>query len=231
MLKYSKCCKIEVIKRIAVASVVAVLVFCLWCGFATSETCHVASYPLPPIVAIDAGHGGIDRGACGNGLFEADLNLAISKKVESELAKLNVFCVLTRKTENGLYGTTLPGFKKRDMNARKAIIERSGANFAVSIHMNASDISDRTGVVIYCDMKDANSVALAKSIATQFEKVSVKNGDFFMTTKIGVPAVLVECGFITTASEAKLLNDEEYQNKLANLIARGILVYNRYIEK
>ena len=40
-----------------------------------------------------------------------------------------------------------------------------------------------------------------------------------------MPAVLVECGFLTNDEEAKNLKDEEYQETLAEGIAQGILTY------
>ncbi len=212
------------------------MVFCLVFIFAVlaisnERTSVASSYPSYPIVAIDAGHGGIDRGASGFKLYESDLNLAVSQKLESALYGLGLETVMTRTGDYGLYGSTESGFKKRDMQARKAIVEESEAGLLVSIHMNASTITDRTGVVIYCDFDNEESLLLANSVASGFESATVKDGDFYITTKIDTPAIIVECGFITTKSEAENLATSEFQQDIANSIARGILIYQRSLGK
>lgn len=218
---------------------VAICTVCVFAFFAifaicerkSGETSESSGYPLAPLVAIDAGHGGIDRGASGFGLFESDINLAVATMLEKSLSTLNIQTVMTRTGDYGLYGTTDPGFKKRDMLERKNIVESSGASALISIHMNASSITDRTGVVIYCDFENESSLLLANSIASGFESAKVKDGDFFITTKIDTPAVIVECGFITTPSEAYQLGTSEYQEYLANCIARGVLIYQRNLQE
>ncbi len=197
----------------------------------SGKTAQSSGYPQSPIVAIDAGHGGIDRGASGFGFFEGDINLSIATKLQSSLENLGLSTVMTRENDEGLYGTTLPGFKKRDMQARKKIVENSGATLLVSVHLNASTITDRTGVVIYCDSENEASLLLANSIACGFESSAVKSGDFFITSKIDTPAVIVECGFITTQEEAEKLATEEYQQYIANCIARGVLIYQRNLQE
>ncbi len=236
LLKFVKCCKIRMPNKIRIKNkitfktsiliITLAICFTAVCFFAVQSGKSVSGYPQQIVVAIDAGHGGIDNGASGNGEIEAVLNLQIAKKLQTALCGVDVATVMTREDENGLYGTTLPGFKKRDMRARKEICESSGASLVVSIHMNASQIKDRSGVVIYCNTQNSESVALANAIASQLANASVKNGDFYMTTKLSMPSVLVECGFITTASESYKLASEEYQTEIANLIARGILIYN-----
>lgn len=183
--------------------------------------------PLSPTIAIDAGHGGIDVGASANGLLESQLNLEIALKLQNAIESLSFQTVMTRTDDNGLYGTTQAGFKKRDMQARKEICESAGADMLISIHQNASTIPDRTGVVIYCDKLSSESVALATAVANQFENGVVKFGDFFITSEIDMPSIIVECGFITTASESEKLASEEYQEDIANSIARGVLIYQR----
>ncbi len=213
-------------------TVCTMLIFAVFAIFTVvcAKTSQSSVYPQSAVVAIDAGHGGIDRGASGFGLFEADINLAVATKLEDALDGLNIQTVMTRTGDYGLYGSTESGFKKRDMLCRKEIVEESGATALISIHMNASTITDRTGVVIYCDFESESSLLLANSIANGFESAKVKDGDFFITTKIDTPAVIVECGFITTPTEAYMLGTDEYQQYLANCIARGVLIYQRNLQ-
>ena len=176
-----------------------------------------------PVIAIDAGHGGIDKGASYFGLNESDIVLELSKITKKKLEDLGFTVILTREDEEGLYGTTESGFKSRDMKKRKKIVEESDSTILVSLHLNSSPISDRTGVVIYQNSKNSTSSTLANSLATKFTKVSVKEEDFFITHKINVGAVIVECGFLSTPSEAKNLSNVEYQNEFCEKLVEGIL--------
>ncbi len=191
----------------------------------TLNFANEVSIPQNVTIAIDPGHGGIDVGASGNGAVESVLNLQIAEKLQAEICQLGFESVMTRTGDYGLYGDTSAGFKLRDLQARKAICESSNATLVVSVHQNSSSIPNRTGTVIYCDFKDSESVALANAIASQIENCKVKSGDFYITREVDMPAVIVECGFISTIEEAALLSGEEYQAELADKIASGILCY------
>lgn len=183
------------------------------------------------IIAIDAGHGGIDKGAYGRttNCPESDINLSISKKLESKLNDLGFSTVMTRTEDKGLYKDTSYGFKKRDMQARKEIIESSDASLALSIHCNISSIGERKGAVIYYDEKDQTSISLANNIMSELNKIPRLKGKvridkeiMFMTDKIDLPSVIVECGFLSNAEEERELLKDSYQNELAKRIADGV---------
>lgn len=206
----------------AIASALAFALFYL--AISSTEKSETA-LPQKTVVVVDAGHGGIDGGAFAYGVFEADVNLCISKYLQADLLSLNFDVVMTREDEAGLYGDTSAGFKKRDMLARKEIAESSGGSVFISIHQNASTISDRTGVVIYYSKDSEESFALASAVAENFPSATVKAGDYFVTTKINMPSIIVECGFLTTQSENALLQTESYQREIATNIARGVFQY------
>jgi len=92
------------------------------------------------IVAIDPGHGGDDTGALGyRRLPEADIVLAIAKKLKAELEQIpGVSALLTR---SGDYFIPL---RKRMEIARKY-----QADIMISIHCNASRNRDATGTEVY----------------------------------------------------------------------------------
>jgi N-acetylmuramoyl-L-alanine amidase len=92
------------------------------------------------IVAIDAGHGGDDPGAVGHGrLQEADVTLAISKKLKAELDQIpGITAVLTR---TGDYFIPL--------RKRIEIARRYQADVMVSVHCNASRNRSATGTEVY----------------------------------------------------------------------------------
>lgn len=78
-------------------------------------------------VCIDAGHGGVDGGVTGvnTGVKESDLNLSVSRLLKEQFENCGITVVMTRKTKDGLYGTATSGFKRRDMEKRREIIEQS----------------------------------------------------------------------------------------------------------
>ena len=89
-------------------------------------------------VCIDAGHGGVDGGVTGvnTGVKESDLNLSVSRLLKEHFESCGITVVMTRKTKDGLYGTATSGFKRRDMEKRREIIEQSKPDMVISIHMN-----------------------------------------------------------------------------------------------
>ena len=92
----------------------------------------------PMCIVLDAGHGGIDGGVVGRetGIKESDLNLSVTVNLKTILQQAGFDVVLTRKTEAGLYGAATKGFKKRDMQRRKEIIEEAKPIAMISIHQN-----------------------------------------------------------------------------------------------
>ena len=98
-----------------------------------------------PTIVIDAGHGGIDAGVYGvnTDVKESDINLAIAKELRGCFVNAGFNCVMTRSTQAGLYGSTSKGFKMRDMQKRKEIIEECNADMVISIHQNTCPLPSR----------------------------------------------------------------------------------------
>ena len=51
------------------------------------------------------------------------------------------------------------------------------------------------------------------------------NDTYYMLKKTEVPVVIVECGFLSNQKEADLLVTEEYQQKVAEAVVKGIIKY------
>lgn len=186
-------------------------------------------------VVIDAGHGGVDSGVIGRttGVEEKVINLAIAKKIERYLSERGVFVVLTRKTDAGLYGAATKGMKKRDMLARKKIIEETSPLAVVSIHQNSfpEDTSQQGGQVFFSPNSEEGKL-LAAAIQTKLNESnpfrknkSIHVGDYYLLNSTSFPSVIVECGFLTNEEEEKLLISEEYQEKVAKSVSEGILTF------
>ena len=199
------------------------------------KTSH-ANTPRGFSVVIDAGHGGIDSGAIGvvTKNKESDLNLNISLSLGRMLEDLGIHVTYTRTTQDGLYGTTDSGYKRRDMLERKRIVVESDADLVISIHLNKFSSPSRRGAQVYYQKGDETSKTLADSIQNvlntninipqQSRAYTSSWGDFWMC-KIIKPAVIVECGFLSNEKDDLLFDSSEYREQIAYLIFDGIVSY------
>jgi N-acetylmuramoyl-L-alanine amidase len=55
--------------------------------------------------------------------------------------------------------------------------------------------------------------------------LGVKQAPFYVLIGAEMPAILAEISFITNPDEAKLLQDDQYLNKIAEQLAAGIVAY------
>lgn len=82
------------------------------------------------LVVIDAGHGGIDSGAVGNGLEEKDLNLKAAKYIYERLQELNVPVVISRTDDE-----YLP--KDKRIERIRTLTNNNPNTLLISNHINA----------------------------------------------------------------------------------------------
>lgn len=184
-------------------------------------------------VVIDAGHGGIDPGKVGvNGVYEMDINLSIAYKLADILEDKNIGVIMTRKDDNGLYSDKDSNKKNADMNKRIELVNKSGADALVSIHQNAFTSESAYGAQVFFYKASEKSEMLAQYIQEKLREMDKtnkrqkkSNTDYYIIKKSNIPAVIVECGFLSNEKEARLLSDGEYQDKIANAIADGIVKY------
>ena len=183
------------------------------------------------VIVIDAGHGGDDPGKISaDGILEKDVNLAIAKKLETELLNRGYEVVLTRENDEWLSTPGTSNQKKSDMNNRVEIINNSEALFLISIHQNSFTDSSVKGAQVFYYGVSEEGKGLAKRIQENIKKDvdsenrrEIKEGnEYFILRRSNCPGVIVECGFLSNYEEtAKLINDS-YQQKLAVAIADAI---------
>ena len=172
-----------------------------------------------PKVFLDAGHGGKDPGALGNGLKEKDINLSVTLKVGN---------ILTNHGVNVDYSRTTDTFLELADRAKKA--NDFKADIFVSIHCNAAENVNAKGVETYNYPNSTNGAKLAKSIQDSIISSKVytanrgtKTANFAVLRLTNMPAALVEMAFITNAEDTNILKSK--QDELAIAIAKGILNY------
>ena len=181
----------------------------------------------PPLIALDAGHGGSDPGAIGvTGVREKDINLAITLKVDTILREAGLRTMLTRSDDS--YPT---------LQERTDLANQAQASVFVSIHNNAAGDPASEGTESFYWGTDAEYSAEGKRLAEAIQRNliaslgSVDRGarthwkNLHVLAESHMTAALTEVGFLTNAEEEARLNDPVYQRKAAAAVARGILEY------
>lgn len=182
-------------------------------------------------IVIDPGHGGTDPGSIGykTKVHEDELNLAMSKKLEKKLEQAGFNVVMTRKDNNALIEGKGKKWKREEMEARRDLIEKTRPNMIISLHQNSYTNHSLRGAQVFYDKKSEISKEIATSIQEQFKlnlDKSIKApspGDYFMLKCSSAPSVIVECGFLSHPEEEKLLQTDEYQDKIISSIYLGIV--------
>lgn len=185
------------------------------------------------VVVLDAGHGGIDPGKVGvTGVLEKDINLQITLKLKSLLEAEDVKVILTRNSDEGLYNENDSNKKKSDMRQRLAIIESSGADLVVSIHQNSYHKEEVSGAQCFYHKSSAEGKKIAELLQKSFHKMDENNArqiqantSYYLLKKTTVPAVIVECGFLSNYEDEKLLGNEQHQEKLVWAMHMAIMEY------
>lgn len=185
------------------------------------------------IVIVDAGHGGIDGGCEGTleGSNERELNLIYANTLKKYLEEYGIKVIMTRTTTDGLYSAFAINRKKDDMEKRRQIIEKSNADVIISLHMNSFPLKSCRGAHVFYNPDNEISKKLADSIQTSmysslfYAKKEAGIGDYYMLTCTNVPAVIIECGFLSNVEEEKLLLSNNYREKVCYSILCGIIKY------
>lgn len=187
--------------------------------------------PKEKTIVIDVGHGGNDPGKVGFGdVLEKDINLQIALKLQSLLKQSDLKVALTRTEDKGLYDESATNKKAQDMRRRIEFMERQKADLVISIHQNSfQDRAVKGPQCFYYAYSDEGKKAAAVLQKTLNEGLLVDaprqekaNESYYILKKSAIPTIIVECGFLSNPEEAKLLSDENYQEKLAFQIYIGI---------
>jgi N-acetylmuramoyl-L-alanine amidase len=209
-----------------------------------NKTIETVSLPVSnKTVVLDAGHGKPDEGAeSSNGISEASINLKITKKVQYLLEQSGCNVILTRSDEEGIYdlnSKTLREKKVSDIKNRVKIGNSSSADVFVSIHLNKIPQSQYFGWQSFFKTNDEKSEELAKSIQEELnasiqkenKRDALKITGKYIIEHVEIPISIIECGFLSNPEEEKLLQDDNYQNRIAWGIYNGIMDYFYIIEK
>ena len=200
------------------------------------------------LIVVDAGHGLLDVGAINKenlgDVTEADINFAVATALAEYLTERGYAVVMSHD------GVAKPETEYDDGEDTYGPSERAdfsnatAADLFISIHCDSfPDNADVYGTRLYYGVDTPNSSLLDQSFAEALKygieekfpsdkKVILKpmsgNSAYTVLYKTKVPSVLVECGFITNAGDAKKLLDASWQKDFALSLANGI---DSYFEK
>ena len=172
-------------------------------------------------ICIDSGHGGHDPGAVGTQPFlyeEKASNLSTALQLEDALKPLGHSVIMTRRQDRSL-----------SLSARADFANRHGAALFVSIHANAAATPAAEGMEVFhfpgSMAGEAAATQVLTSMLNQFpnhRNRGVKEGNWAVLRLTHMPAILIECEFITNPDQLLFLHDPQNQLVLAHAIATGI---------
>ncbi|HCC07848.1 MAG TPA: hypothetical protein DEP72_06800 [Clostridiales bacterium] len=187
------------------------------------------------IVLIDAGHGGSDPGATVSGIFEKNINLVITTKIEELIeADGNIKVYVTRDKDN--YPT---------LQDRAKIAEDVQADVFVSVHNNATLSEKAIGTeTLYFPLSTKNASGLDAKILAEIVQSTVANelgskdrgviarSDLYVLKNTTMPAIIVEIGYMTNPTELANLKNISYTDNAANGIFKAIKkIFKQYEPK
>lgn len=177
----------------------------------------------PLTIILDAGHGGVDPGTVIGDIKEKDINLKITLKLKEKLEQKKIRVLLTRDKDYDLASPNINRRKKSDFDHRILKINESKADYYLSIHLNFLEDTTYYGPQVFYT-KDNKELAL--KIQKQLnEKLNSKRevkkiaNTIYMYSKLNIPGVLIECGFLSNKEEREKLLTDDYIDKLASIIA------------
>ncbi len=203
-----------------------------------------------PFIMIDPGHGDFDPGSVvtdenGNKYNEKDINLQIALKVSSKLQVMGIQVVMTRSNDKmgnffdkeiyNFFKKNFPNSKtdtQRYNNYKRELSDATDIDLFLAIHQNEyTSMPKVKGAEVWrAKNYNANNATLASKVHTAIKSAvgysrSIMEGEDLIVLRTQKPSILVECGYMSNPDEFKSLLSEEFQDKMADAIVKGIVDY------
>ena len=203
----------------AVRSILLVSVACILAACAGTETGGRVRNNARTFktVIIDAGHGDFDSGArTRKGVLEKNLALDVALKVAPKLQAAGFRTILTRRSDVFVH-----------LEERAKISNRYPDAVFVSIHFNDAGRKPVMGIESYYISPESRQLA-ERMVHTLANEVNMPDrgarvARFRVLRSNENPAVLMECGYLTSVKEASLIVQDGYRERIAQGIARGLI--------
>lgn len=190
-----------------------------------------------PVLIIDAGHGGADRGAqASDGTLESGINLDIALRLEAAAVFFGVETVMTRASEEIEYpaeADTIARMKIADQHARAELISSFPDAVLLSIHQNYYPASAPWGIQVFYNsvpggdlFADILQGNLTAQLCPENRRIAEKaDNAIYLMKQSGHPAALVECGFLSNPGDLEKLESAGYRTQLAVVMLASYLQY------
>lgn len=179
-------------------------------------------------IVIDPGHGGKDNGTCYENVLEDEINLNIATKLMNICIDEGAISSLTRVGDYDLSSQYAKNRKREDLKKRVEFINSSNADYFISLHLNSYPNNKKVyGPMVYYKRNDEESKNIAVNVMNSLNELAktskpIHPEDFYLFKHTNAPGILVECGFLSNYKERELLLDNEYQEKIARTIYKGL---------
>ncbi len=189
------------------------------------------------VLIIDPGHGGVDGGAVSaDGTVESKINLAIGLRMEEIAQLVGVETIMTRREDVDLHSadaSTIRQKKISDLKNRVTLVNGVSNGILVSLHQNSlPQVPNVRGAQVFYGGADSSQglaeavqAALNQTINDRPMEIKAAGSGVYLLEHVEVSAILVECGFLSNAEEAGLLNTDGHQTRLALTILASVLSY------
>jgi len=186
-------------------------------------------------VLLDAGHGGVDGGTSHGDILEKDINLAVAKKLYSQLQKQKYRVILNRNADYALSEENrwLKTYSRhrKDLAQRKLPTEELPVRMMISLHVNWSRNRSERGPLVLYQKGSPESKALAECLQKKLNPLygtgqsPVAGKTYYLLNRVKCPTVIVEMGFLSNPADRKMLTGSRHQLQLAEAMAAGIGEY------
>lgn len=173
-------------------------------------------------IYIDAGHGGTDAGAVSNGVKESAINVAVSNYLAKEFEQQGITFKCCRTNDT----TT------KTLAVRVNEANTFGADIYISLHSNWSESAKPNGTVTFIYKFGGEAEKIAKKIQARLQPANgvsiwerVDDENFYVLRKTTMPAVLIELGFLTNATDREYLTNANNQKNIAKEICKAVCEY------
>jgi N-acetylmuramoyl-L-alanine amidase len=187
------------------------------------------------VIVLDAGHGYPDGGAESGDIQEKDIALYITQYLRDYLQESGALVIMTRESDTDLADPGQKGLSARktiDLKKRANIVNNSGADLFISVHLNAIPSPRWRGAQSFYNPKSDENEKLASFLQDSFRAQlgntnrSAKSlNSVYLLNVAKIPSALVEVGFLSNPDESNLLQSTSYQKKIAGSIYNGISRY------
>lgn len=172
---------------------------------------------MSKLICIDAGHGGDDSGAPGNGIKEKDITLKVAKRVGELLQKQGFNVIYTRIADNYV-----------NLGERCRIANSNNADLFVSIHINSSKNIQANGTETLCYSKNRFAGLIQKNLLSKLklkDRGVKERRDLYVLNGTKMTAVLCELAFLSNKKEAEFIKKDSFLSLSAEAIVMGICEY------